>query len=46
MKKYKVFGSDSNFGWFEKVFDCKKLAYGFYISMQENADFIFIEEVE
>lgn len=46
MKKYKVFGRDSNYGWFEKVFDCKDRAYGFYMHMQENADCIYIEEVE
>ena len=46
MAKYKVFGSDSNFGKFEKVFDNKSRAYGFYTHMQENADFIEIEEVK
>lgn len=46
MAKYKVFGSDSNFGKFEKVFDSKSRAYGFYVHMQENADFIEIEEVK
>ena len=46
MAKYKVFGNDSNFGKFEKVFDNKPRAYGFYAHMQENAGFIDIEEVK
>lgn len=46
MKKYKVFGSDSNYGIFEKIFDSKDCAYEFYMHMQENADYICIEEFE
>lgn len=45
MKKYKVIGIDSNYGWFEKYFDNKDRAYDFYTHMQENADNIYIVEL-
>ena len=42
MEKFKVFGVDSNLGYFESVFDDKNRAYGFYMHRLENADFIEI----
>ena len=42
MEKFKVFGVDSNSGYFESVFDDKNRAYGFYMHRLENADFIEI----
>lgn len=46
MKKFKVFGVDSNLGYFESVFDDKNRAYGFYMHRLENADFIEIIPVK
>ena len=46
MKKYIVFGIDSNFGAFREEFTNKKRAYGFYMHMMENANYIDIIEKE
>lgn len=46
MDKYKVFGVDSNFGWFEEVFDDKNRAYGFYMQRLENACFVEIVPIK
>ena len=46
MEKFKVFGVDSNFGYFESVFDDKNSAYDFYMHRLENADFIEIMPIK
>lgn len=46
MEKFKVFGVDSNFGYFESVFNDKNSAYDFYMHRLENADFIEIVKIK